>query len=167
MKVSRLLFLAPFLLAACVGAPRIMSYYVDRGVMQYYLMPTDLVGKDSTVSMDFTIRVGAAASAPATCNFTLSAPHGLPRGIQRARLALNDRGREIELHDIGVLYVENAAHRLRITSTVDGEDFRELLRSRDMRLLHDDEAGEHTFVPGRAFYAALKDAAVEIIDEAP
>ena len=163
MKARRALMTLPLFLFSCMGAPRVMSYYVDRGVMQYYLMPTELAGKDATVSMDFTIRVDSAGVAPATCNFTLTAPHGLPRSLNSARLVLLDRGRAVELRDPGVLYVENATHRLRITSTVDAADFRVLLQSRSAQLVLDDEKGEQVFVPSGAFYAALKDAAVEII----
>jgi hypothetical protein len=157
--------MAVLFLACCAGAPRVVSYYVDRGVMQYFLMPSRFHAGDAGLSIDFAIRVEADQGEPAICNFTIKVKKDLPRAIRRAYFRLLDTGGEVELHAIAVLFIERLDKEIRITSTMEAADFRRLLHSREVTLSVESDAGEYTFNPARGFYNTIRDAGIEIIDE--
>ena len=157
--------MAALFLACCVGAPRVVSYYVDRGVMQYYLMPSTFHGEGATLSIDFAIRVEANQEQPAICNFTIKAKKDLPRTIRRAHFQLLDSGGDIELREIVVLFIERRDNEIRMTSTMEVADFRRLLLTQEVTLSVESDGKELIFIPARGFYRTIKDAGIEIIDE--
>jgi hypothetical protein len=165
MKRLRVPTMAVLFLACCAGAPRVVSYYVDRGVMQYFLMPSRFHAGDAGLSIDFAIRVEADQGEPAICNFTIKVKKDLPRAIRRANFQLLDSGGEIELSEIAVLFIERRDKEIRATSTMEAADFRRLLLSQEVTLLVEMDGKEYTFIPARGFYRTIKDAGIEIIDE--
>ena len=150
--------------AGCAGAPRVISYYVDRGIMQYYLVPSGFRGDHASLDLDITVRIGDQAAPPAICNFTIK-DRDLPRAVLEARFELIDLDTTLQLRDFAVLYVERSRSEIRLTSTMDLGSVRELLRSRDLRLQVRTDGREYLFTPSARFYKIIGDAAIEIIDE--
>jgi hypothetical protein len=158
------LVLLAFVLASCVGMPGVVSYYVDKGVMQYYLTPSRFRGDQASVNVDMTFRVEQGRDPPAICNLTI-VDRDLPRSIRAGHFELVDQGREVPLSDLVVLYVERGKREMRVTSTIDARGFRDLLRCGNIRLHVSADRKEYVFTPTRRFYATARDAAAEIVGE--
>jgi hypothetical protein len=158
------IFVSVFLLS-CAGAPRVISYYVDKGIMQYYLMPTTFFGEGAILSIDFTIRIEADKETPATCNFTIKTDKDLPKTVNRAHFGLSDRNEDIELRQIDVLFIEKSNSQIRLTSTMPEKDFKELLLSRDLKFYVESDKRAFVFTPSGDFFETMKDAGIEILDE--
>ena len=150
-------------LAGCAGAPRVVSYYVDRGILQYYLMPSTFLEDHARLSLDITVRIGGEAEPPAICNFTIS-DRELPREVLEAAFELTDLETILELRDFGVLYVDRGRGEIRLTSTLDLESVRRLLRSEDLTLRVRTDRRLYHFRPTQRFYKTARDARIEIVD---
>jgi hypothetical protein len=167
MKKTLPALLILLLLSACMTAQKVISYYVDKGVMQYYLVPSDLKGTDAKVSVDFTIRMEKDVKKPAICNFTIQGSKEIPRMITRARFHLVDINEYVDLNGIDVLYIEKARNEIRFTSTIDQDAFKRILVSRKIELLMSSENKDYVFTPTRGFYDVVEKASGEIIDDIP
>ena len=153
--------------AGCAGAPRVVSYFVEKGVMQYYLMPVGFGGGKADVNVDFTVRVQKGVKNPVICNFTVKTRTDPPKSVERAEFLLIDAEKTLALRDIEVLFIERAAREIRLTSIMDREDFDALLSSKIVLFDVFCDTGEYSFTPTGDFYRALEQARIEIIDVAP
>jgi hypothetical protein len=156
-----------FLFAGCAGAPKVVSYFVEKGVMQYYLMPVGFNGSKADASIDFTVRAQKDVKNPVICNFTVKTRTDPPKRVERAEFRLIDAEKTLVLHDIEVLFIERAAREIRLTSMMEREDFDALLSSKKVLFDVFCDTGEYSFTPTGDFYGALKQARIEIIDVAP
>ncbi len=155
------------LFAGCAGAPKVISYFVEKGVMQYYLMPVGFSGSKADASIDFTVRVQKDVRNPVTCNFTVKTRTDPPKRVERAEFRLVDAEKTLALSNIEALFIERAAREIRLTSLMEREDFDALLTSKKVIFDVSCDTGEYSFTPSGDFYRALEQARIEIVDVEP
>ena len=145
----KLFFPVLFVLAACAATPSLVSYFVETGVVQHFIPPTDwkAQGSGARARLDITYRTNTAD--PATINISFFGEKTIPRRISSA--ALRGDGAEYTLRNIVILYPDPDKRELRITSEGDRDTLSSLLGSQEITLTASIDGNEYSYVPDRHF----------------
>ena len=151
------------LVLGCTTLPKVQTYYVSEGVVQYYVLSTTLGGESVRVEMDFTYRNAGPEVDVVTCNFSVAHAQRSLRSVTGASFRLAD-GTRISLTGLKVLFVERAKRSIRVSSKVAYDDFAMLLRTGVAQFEVVADGSIYTVRPSRRFLAALDDARIEMLD---
>jgi hypothetical protein len=130
-------------------------FYIDKGILQYYIRTSEFTGEKGKALIDFTCRI-QKENPSATCNFSVA---GLFRGSQKPDSAyfMLDGGRAIvTLDSIETLFIEGSAKTVRFTCRLPGAGFIELSRTREMQFCIVFKGKRYLYHPGKSFYRKIR-----------
>ena len=114
MKIphSFLFFPAIFILslAACASAPSIETFFIDAGVQQYFIYPSEMRGRGCTAMVDFTYR---SSNEYIVCNITISTAEGVSRDYADLAFLL-DGGKTIPLQGVELISMNRLGKEIRL-----------------------------------------------------
>ena len=138
-----------FVLTSCSTEPSLVSYYLDVGVMHYFIPATDWSsGSKTKAKLDVTYRTGI--DAPVTVNISFFGENSLPRSI--TAISLNGNEIEYPLESISVLYPNPKDRELRITTQGDRDNLIPVLESALITLTAEIDGVMYLFSPNQRFY---------------
>ena len=138
------------ILVSCSTKPSLVSYYLDVGVMHYFIPATEWsgIGSKAKAKLDITYRSGS--DAPVTVNVSFFGENSLPRSI--TSISLNGNEIECSLENISVLFPNPKDRELRITTQGDRGNFISVLESASITLIAEIDCTRHSFLPNQQFY---------------
>ncbi|MDR0473934.1 MAG: hypothetical protein LBH43_09740 [Treponema sp.] len=136
-------------LSACTTAPSLKSYFVDAGVIQFFLSPTEWRVKDSRMyaKLDITYRTGT--DTPVAVNISFFGEKAPPSKI--TFLSLNGNDIDYPLNTITVLYHDIEKREVRISSKGDHDNLPTLLEAEPISLTAEIDGAGYTFIPDKRF----------------
>lgn len=131
-KIMRKLFVAllPIVLLSCSSAPSIRQYNLSSGAKMYFISATTWKGKGANIVIDFNFKDDMTIDT--ICNINIIQKDVLPKGI--SSLILKADTVDYSLKDIQVLVIDSENKTVRITSTLDANDFIKVMMSNNMTL---------------------------------
>ena len=149
---------------SCSTAPSLTSYFVDTGVMQYFLPPTDWAAHGSGAKtpeanaqakarLDITFRTGT--DTPATVNISFFGKSSIPRRI--TAITLNGGSAVCPLENIGVLYPDPDKRELRITAGGNRDALVSTLETEPITLTAEIDGVLYTYTPDKHFIKIKND----------
>jgi hypothetical protein len=149
-----------FTACATAPTPSLVSFFVETGVIQYFLSPTDWMVQDSGTKapkakarLDITYRTGA--DSPATVNISFFGEKSIPRKI--TSIALNGNGIVYPLENIVVLYPEPEKRELRITTEGNRDTLMSVLEADIITLTAEIDGVLYTYTPDKNFITLKND----------
>jgi hypothetical protein len=145
-----------FVFAACATAPvpSLITFFVETGVIQYFLSPTNWAVHDSGTKvpkakarLDITYRTGT--DTPATVNISFFGEKSIPRKI--TSIALNGNGIVYPLENIVVLYPTPEKRELRVTTEGNRDTLASVLEADDITLTAEIDEVLYTYTPDKNF----------------
>ena len=143
-----------FVFAACTTTPPLISYFVDTGVMQYFLSPTKWTAEGSNASAQVDITYRSGTDAPATVNISFFGEKSMPRRI--TSISFHGKGIDYPLDNITVLYPNPNKREIRVTAEGNRDTLTSLLESENIILRAEIDGIEYTYIPHKNFIK-LKD----------
>jgi hypothetical protein len=147
-------------LAACASRPNIQTFFIDSGVQQYFIYPSEMRGAGCKVLIDFTYRT---SSEFVTCNYTISASDGVSRSYSDLAFVLED-GKILPLNDTELIVIDKSAKELRLSSRLPIQDFRAVLSSSKTSLAFSMNGKSYSALGGEYYRVQTKAARLELID---
>lgn len=127
MKLFLPLF-AFILLFSCASQKNIRTFYVDKGVIQYFVRASDFSGDVAGCEIDFTYRHDENAFNPVICNFTVETSDRALSKIDSAKFLVDEK--EFILSGLDMFFREIEEKRIRYTGNIYFEQFAELIQSK-------------------------------------
>jgi hypothetical protein len=147
-----------FICFSCVSDPHIESYYIENGVQQYFIRPSEMKGIGCRVSIDFTYR---SSNDYSVCNFTVSTDSEVFPDPGKVFFSLSD-GSRVDLQNIEVLFVQKTKKQARFSVRIAKEDFIRILASKPIKLSFSQKGREYEVVGTKEFYVQMKGGLLEI-----
>jgi hypothetical protein len=139
--------------ASCASAPEIKTYFVEAGVVQYFLPPTEWKAKDSSrlkARLDITYRTGT--DTPATINISFIDTKRHPQRV--SSVSLEGEGVYYPLEDIFPLFYNPETHELRISGKGNRDTLADILQADNLVLRAVLDGDEYLFTPERSFFSS-------------
>ena len=148
MKIIKYLPLL-LVIVACSSTPSIRTYFVEAGVVQLFVPPTDWTAKSTKIKaqLDITYRVGT--DIPPAVNISFFGGKTIPRQI--TSISLNGSGHSCVFENITVLYPNMKKKEVRITSTANRDDLLSVLAADRVILAAEIDGIPHQFIPDKNF----------------
>jgi hypothetical protein len=125
-----LIVLLPFVLLSCSSVPSIQQYNLSSGTKMYFISATTWKGNGVNIVIDFNFKDDMTIDT--ICNINITQKDALPRGI--SAIILKADTVDYALKDVQVLVIDSEHKTVRITSTIDANDFLKAMMSNDMTL---------------------------------
>jgi hypothetical protein len=162
MKRIQTLLLVPSLLAliclSCASDPHIESYYIEKGVQQYFIRPSEMKANGCRVSIDFTYR---SSNEYSVCNFTVTTDSEISPDPRNVFFLLSD-GSKIELQDLEVLFIQRTKKQARFTVRIGKDEFIRILASKPTKLSLSLNGRDFEAAGTEGFYVQMKGGLLEI-----
>ena len=146
-----------FVFTACVTAPTpsLVSFFIETGVVQYFLSPTDWPAQNSRAKarLDITYRTGT--DTPATVNISFFGEKSIPRKI--TSIALNGNDIVYPLENIVVLYPAPEKRELRVTTEGNRDTLVSVLEADPITLTAEIDGVLYTYTPDKNFIKIKND----------
>jgi hypothetical protein len=144
-----------FIFVACAVTPRVRSFFVSPGVVQYFLPPTDWTIENSKkikARLDITYRTGV--EMPATVNLSF---FDMEKDIQNVSSAsLVGGGVDYPLADIVFFFFNPETKELRVSTSGDRYTLADVLNAENLTLKAVVDGTEYLYKPSKDFFS-LKD----------
>jgi hypothetical protein len=105
-----------------------VSFFIDKGLMQYYIKSAKVKNKDYKFDIDYTLQVGEkAVNDSITINFSLSYKDITPKVKS---LVLKGKLHEIILTDLDLIFNDKEENRIRFSTTfpnIKKDDFKNIV----------------------------------------
>jgi hypothetical protein len=157
VSLAALLFLS---FAACASRPNIQTFFIDSGVQQYFIYPSEMRGAGCKVLIDFTYR---SSGEFVICNYTISASDGVSRAYSDLAFVLED-GKTVPLNDTELIVIDKNAKELRLSSRLPIQDFRTVLSSSKTSLAFSMNGKSYSALGGDYYRVQAKAARLELVD---
>lgn len=152
------------ILSACAGAPAINIYFVEPGVMQYYVPKTSWAirgVKTAWADLDITFRNNREdPSLEGTVNLSFFNTQKNPQEIASA--CFKQGGAAYPLGKITVLYTKAKNKELRVTTKIRREDMLAVLRGEPITLAAVIDGAAYEFEPPKAFRTLKNELLAEL-----
>ena len=139
-----------------------VSYFIETGIIQYFLPSTDWAAQGSgakapatqaKAKVDITCRTGT--DAPAVVNISFFGKRSIPRKI--TSITLNGSSAVCPLENIVVLYPNPEKRELRITTEGDRNTFAAALETEPITLTAEIDGVLYTYTPNKKFIKLKND----------
>jgi len=148
-----------FIFTACSTAPSMISYFVDTGIMQYFLPPTDWAAQGAGAKvqerarLDITHRTNT--DTPVTVNISFFGKKSIPRKMTSITLSGNDT--VCPLENIVVLYPDPEKRELRVTTEGNRDDLVSVFETEPITLTAEIDGVLYTYAPDKNFIKLKND----------
>ena len=144
-----------FMACTTAPAPSLVSFFIETGVMQYFLPPTDWVaqGSGTKARLDITYRTGT--DTPATVNISFFGKKSIPRRI--TSIAFKGNSIVYPLENIVVLYPEPEKRELRVTTEGNRDTLVSVLEAESVTLIAEIDGVLYTYTPDKNFNSVKDD----------
>lgn len=158
VSLSALLLLS---FASCASGPSIETFFVDSGVQQYFVYPSEMRGQGCKAMVDFTYRT---SNDYVVCNLSISAVEGVSRDYADLVFAL-DNAQTVAMKDVGLIVMNRLEKEIRLSCHMPLADFRALISSANASLGFSLNGKRYSVQGGPYFKVQMKAARTEIIDD--
>jgi len=144
-----------FIFIACATPPSLVSFFIETGVIQYFIPPTEWVaqGTGAKARVDITCRTGT--DIPAAVNISFFGKKTIPRKI--TSITFNGNGIDHSLENIAVLYPEPDKRELRITAEGDRDSMVSVFEAEPITLTAEIDGVLYTYTPDKNFIKLKND----------
>jgi len=126
----------------------LQSFFVEFGVMQYYIPQTKWKGKNASAILDFTFRQ-SNLNGRAICNISFTHKKHSPKAVNQVVFIAD--GREYRLQEISPMFREHSAKLVRVSMNINEEYFIKILASKSLKISATIDGVVYEFYPSRAF----------------
>lgn len=147
-------------LASCASGPAIQTFFVDAGVQQYFIYPSELRGRGCEAIADFTYR---SSENFVVCNVSISTADGVSRDCSGLTFAL-DGGRTAVVGDPEILAINRREKEIRLSGRLALEDFKALASSSGVDMSFSMNGKRYTVRGGSYFMVQMKAAREELFE---
>jgi hypothetical protein len=133
--------------SACKSPPALVSFFVEDGVIQHFLSPTNWTAKDSSAKLDITYRTGV--DWPAIVNISFYGKKTMPRNVSSVFLRGTE---ECPLEYTSVILVDPDKNELRISFNADRDRLVNLLKAERITLTATVDSTQYVYTPKKKFY---------------
>ena len=126
----------------------LQSFFVESGVMQYYIPQTKWKGKNASAIPDFTFRQ-SNLNGGAVCNVTFTLKKHHPRTVNSVMFIADDC--EYAIQEISPMFREHSAKSIRVSMRINDEHFIQILASKSLKIFAVIDDLEYEFYPSMVF----------------
>ena len=126
----------------------LQSFFVESGIMQYYIPQSEWKGKNASAVPDFTFRQ-SNLNGGAVCNISFVLKKTPPRIVNSVIFITDDK--EYWIQEILPMFREHSAKLVRVSMHINEEDFVQILGSKSLKMTATIDGLEYKFYPSRAF----------------
>jgi hypothetical protein len=132
----------------------LQSFFVESGVMQYYIPQTKWKGKNASAISDFTYRQSNSNDG-AICNISFILKKSPPRIVNTIKFIID--GNEYLIEKITPMFREHSAKLVRVSMNIKEEYFIKILTAKSLKLTAKIDGLEYEFSPSGAFLRDKKE----------
>jgi hypothetical protein len=126
----------------------LQSFFVEFGVMQYYIPQAKWKGKNSFAVLDFTFRQSSLNDST-VCNISFTLKKHPPKTVSSV-IFITD-GKEYRIQEISPMFREHSAKLVRVSMHINNEYFDKILASKSLKLIAVIDGLEYEFSPPKTF----------------
>jgi len=132
----------------------LQSFFVESGVMQYYIPQAKWKGKNALAISDFTYRQSNLNNG-AICNISFILKKSPPRTVNSIIFIAD--GNEYLIEKISLMFREHSSKLVRVSMNIKEEYFIQILAAKTLKLTAAIDDLEYEFSPPRAFLREKKE----------
>lgn len=126
----------------------LQSFFVEFGVMQYYIPQTKWKGRDASAILDFTFRQ-STLNGRAVCNISFTNKKHSPKAVNQVVFIAD--GMEYQIHEISPMFREYSEKLVRVSMNINEEYFIKILASKSLKISAVIDGLEYEFYPPKSF----------------
>jgi len=144
-----------FIITGCLTySLGLQSFFVESGVMQYYIPQSKWKGKNASAIPDFTFRQ-SNLNGGAVCNVTFTLKKHHPKTVNSVIFIADDS--EYMIQEISPMFREYSAKLVRVSMHINEEYFVQILASKSLKMRAMIDGLEYEFYPPKSFMRNKKE----------